>query len=193
MVKELSAVLAVTLDLRASSGWVGLHGADACTPWGSGSSLTRMASSTGVREAKGSSSMDSSKEASQMSSSSSCVRGTRHLHRSWTVPHIAQGGAPNCSAQYCKTLASTTVCSLLTSWKSLVHQNMHSSVKSHHLRQLRQGGAFHQPILSYWAASNLEPAACFFASSCTCASLSYPGLRDWSSGHQLGASPFSAR
>ena len=82
-----SAVLAVNSGLRASSGRTGLHGVDTCTLWGSGSSLSRMPSSAGVREATGSSSADSSKEVSQMSSSSSCMRGARYLCGSWTVPH----------------------------------------------------------------------------------------------------------
>ena len=101
-----------------------------------------------------------SSRASQMSSSSSCMRGTRHLHRCQTVPHIVLG-EPLTSAQCCRTLASTTVCFFLTSWMSLVPWNLHFGMKSCYLRQLRQGGAFHQPILSSWAAGNLKPTACF--------------------------------
>ena len=67
----------------------------------------------GVGEATGSSSADSSKEASQKSSSSSCRRGTGHLCRSWTVTHIISGGALDHSAQNCEALASATVCSFL--------------------------------------------------------------------------------
>ena len=106
-----------------------------------------------------------------MSSSSSCRRGTRHLHRSQTAPYIIPG-ATECSAQHCRTIASTTVCSLFTSQTSLVPQNLHSGMKSHHTRLLRLGGAFHQP-----AAGNLKPAACFLARSCAWPSLSCPGLR----------------
>ena len=128
-----------------------------------------------------------------MSSSSTCMSDARSFCRSWTTPHIVPGEAPNHSVQYCKALASTTVCFLLTSQMPLVPQNVHSGMKSHHLRLLRQGGAFHQPILSSWSAGNLKPAACFSVSSCTWALLSCPGPRDWSSGHQLGDSSFSAR
>ena len=91
---------------------MGMCWAGACTPWGSRSTLSSRASSVRVREAKGSFPTDSSKEVSQMSSSSSCMRGTRHLHRSWTVPDIV-GGAPDHSAQCCRALASAKVCSFL--------------------------------------------------------------------------------
>ena len=155
-------VLALTLGLRTSSGWTGLHRADACTPLGSGSWPNRRASSVGAGEAMGSSSADSSKEASKKSSSSSCMRGTRHLCMSWTAPHIVPGGAPDHSVQHWKAFASTTVCSFHTSGMSLVPQNLHSGMRSHHLRLLRQGGVFNQPILSSWGASNLEPATHFF-------------------------------
>ena len=109
---------------------MGIHGVDACAPWGSGSSPSSRASSAGVWEASGSSPIDSSKEASQMSSSSSCMRGSRHLCRTWAVPHIILGEAPNCSAQCYRALASVTLCSFLTSHMSLVPWNLHSGMVS---------------------------------------------------------------
>ena len=148
--------------LRVSSGQMEICGADTCTPWSSWSSPNSRVSSVGVREAMGSYPTDSIKEVSQVSCSSSCMRGARHLCRSQTVPHIVLGGVPGHSAQHCRALASTTVCSLLTSQMSLVPWNLHSGKKSHHPRPLSQGGAFHEPTLSSWAAGNLKPAACFF-------------------------------
>ena len=113
----------MTLGLRASSGWTCLYGIDVCTPWGSGSLPSRRASSVGVGETMGLSSADLSKEASRMSSSSSHMRGTRHLCRSGTAVHIVLGVVLNCSAQHCRALVSTTDCSFLTSWMSLVPWN----------------------------------------------------------------------
>ena len=188
-----SFVPAVISGLRTSSGQMGLHWEDACAPSSSRSSLSMRVSSAGVREATGSSSTDSSKGAFQMSSYSSCKKGMRHLHRSWNATHIVLGGAPDCSAQCCKALVSTTVCSFLTSQMSLVPQSLHSSMKSHNLRLLKQDRVFHQSVLLYLAAGNLKPAACFIASPCTWALLSCPGSRDQSSSQQLGVSPFSAR
>ena len=86
-----SATPAVTLDLRASFGQTGICRVDACTAWGSRSSPSSKASSAGAREATGFSPADSNKKASQMSSSSSYMRGVRHLNRSWTAPHILPG------------------------------------------------------------------------------------------------------
>ena len=120
------ATLAVTWGLRTSSGWIGICGADASALWGSRSSLRGRASSVGVREATSFFPMDSSKKVSQISSSSSCMRDARHFHRSQTAPHIVQGGAPDHSAQGCRALASTTVCSLCTYQMFLVHQNLYT-------------------------------------------------------------------
>ena len=157
-----SAVHATTLGLRTSSGQTDLCRADACAPF----RLWVLTKQEGLLcrgwGSHGSSSTDLSKEASQMSSSFSCMRGTRHLHRSWTTPHIVPGGASNHAAQCCKALASTTVSSLETT-------------------QARWG--IPPACFVVWAASSLKPAVCFFASPCTSGSLSCPGLRDQSSSH----------
>ena len=65
---------------------------------------------------------DHSKETSQMSSSSGCIRSTRHLHK--TASHIVPGGAANQSVQCCRALASTTACSFVTSQMSVVPWNL---------------------------------------------------------------------
>ena len=127
----------VSSGLRASYGWMGKCGVEAWALWGSGSSLSSRATSA--------------------------VWGAQGISTGLRLCHMLYWEElPNHSTQPCSTLGSATVCSLLTSWTSMVNWNLHSGMTFHHTRLFMQGGTFQQPTLSSLAAGNVKPAAVFW-------------------------------
>ena len=134
-------------------------------PWGLKSSSNSVASSVGVEDTMGSSSVNASNEFFRMSSFSSHIRGAMHLWRLQTVPNNTLEGATEHSVHQWSTLACSRVCSLLTSLISHVSQKSSEGKKTWQHKVLRLGGAFHQHSFSR-AASSLKLAACLLVSAC---------------------------
>ena len=177
---------------EASSGWTWVCRAIVHSSWGSSSSHSNMASSVGVGEATGSYSTTSSMEAPIRSSLS--ISGLRHHQMAL---QSMQGGASNHSAHCWRAWASATIWSLLTNQMSLGPWGLGGKEEEILASQANQARWGVPPAgFLLWAVGSLQVVACFWASSCSWASLG--GLafwlcRDWRCGHQVGSLSLSAR